>query len=740
MNSVNLGNAAAPLVLIGLTLAGCGPAATPPRPAAPRPPAVPSSMPVAPASQPASPPAARRQQLVDTIHGQRVADPYRWLEQAASAETRAWVKAHAAHARRRLSALPRRAALARRLKELHYVDWSGAPQRRGARYFFTRRHATKEKAVYYWRQGERGEARVLLDPNLLSKRENVSVRGVYVSYDGKKAAYKLSRNNADKASLYVKMVATGQVSTVDVIPGAKYARPSWTPASDGFYYTRLPSDEAIKAAKIKVADIPGHAAVYFHRLGQEPAKDKLVHPHTGDPKAFISASLGRAGRYLLINISHGWASTDVYFRDLREGKRAGFRPLVVGQPNIYWVYPHKGRFYVLTNDGAPRYRIFKVNPRRPARASWRVVVAQHPEDVLDDFAVRGGQLALRYMHRATVRLELVTLAGKRRRVIPMPALGTASGLVGNPEDDAAYWSYSSYLSPTKVYRTSIKRGSSEVYSRVKLRVDASPFVVEQVRYASPRDRTQVSMFVLRRKDLPRDGSTPFLLAGYGGFNISVTPTFRPKYLVWLEQGGGVALPNLRGGGEYGEQWHKAGMLGNKQNVFDDFIGAAQYLIKQGYTSSSKLAVAGGSNGGLLVGAAMVQRPDLFAAVVCRVPLLDMVRYHLFGSGKTWMSEYGNPAKPHDFKFLHAYSPYHQLRQKVAYPALLMMSADSDDRVDPFHARKFTAAVLSATTSNRPVLFRMETDAGHGGGDMIKKRVAATTDAYSFLLSQLAPAP
>jgi prolyl oligopeptidase len=323
--------------------------------------------------------------------------------------------------------------------------------------------------------------------------------------------------------------------------------------------------------------------------------------------------------------------------------------------------------------------------------------------------------------------------------VPLPGLGSSNGLSGNPDEDEAYFSFSSFTRPVEIYRTSVRSGETELWSKVKLPIDPSRYTVEQVFYPS-KDGTRVPMFLVHRRDLPRDGSTPFLLTGYGGFNISETPSFRSGLYAWLEAGGGYALPNLRGGGEYGEEWHRAGMLGSKQNVFDDFIAAAEYLIANDYTRAERLAIRGGSNGGLLVGAALTQRPDLFAAVICDVPLLDMVRYHLFGSGKTWIPEYGSADDKPAFNWLYAYSPYHHVKAGTAYPAVLFRSADSDDRVDPMHARKMTAALQAASTSQKPILLTIETNAGHSGADLVKKTVAQETDVYAFLMDQLGVAP
>ncbi len=684
-------------------------------------------------SWPAGMPETRRQAIVETIHGQQVSDPYRWLE-LMSDETRAWLAAQDNYGRTKLNQLAGRDLLRARIKELSYVEWTSAPQRRGRRYFFARRHQDKEKTVYYFRQGRQGKDQVLIDPNAMSEDGSVSVRGVKASYDGRRVAYKISRNNADEATLQLMDVATRKVSKVDVIEGAKYATPSWTPKGDGFYYTRLPVDKSIK-----VSERPGHAAVYFHKLGQDPRQDRLIHPNTGDPRTFIHADLSRDGRFLFLYVFHGWTRTDVYYKDLRRGKQKGFKPFAVGLKAKFGLFAYRGKIYVHTNLDAPRWRLYAVDPRKVERKDWQEIVAEDPEAVLEDVAVRGKHLALSYLRRASTVLKIARLDGKPVREIELPGIGTASGLVGNPKDDEAYYTFQSFTRPRTVYRTSVRRGGSTLYFETKVPVDPKPFVVEQVSYPS-KDGTKISMFIIRRKDAPKDGSAALMLYGYGGFNISLTPVFRGDYFAWLEQGASLAIPNLRGGGEYGEAWHQAGMRSRKQNVFDDFIAAAEYLIGQGYTRADRLAIRGGSNGGLLVGAAMTQRPELFRAVACHVPLLDMVRYHLFGSGKTWISEYGSADDPALFKALHAYSPYHRIMDAAAYPALLMLTADSDDRVDPMHARKFVAAIQHANRSEHPIWLRVETKSGHGGGDMIKKKVEARTDEYAFLLHELGITP
>jgi prolyl oligopeptidase len=674
-------------------------------------------------------PKTKRQTVVDTLHGVKVSDPYRWLESMKNPETRRWLAAQNAHARARLAKLADRDKLLARLQALSYVESVSPPRRRGKRYFFSRRPKGKEKAIQYYREGKTGAPKVLLDPNTLSKDGSVSLRGFVVSWDGKKVAYKLSQNAADESTLYVMDVASKKVSKIDTIAGAKYAHPSWTPDSKGFYYTRLPVDKSIP-----VADRPGYAAVYYHRLGSDPKSDRLVHRKTGDPQKFIQAAVSRDGRYLFVYLLHGWTRTDVYYR--RRGRnRRGFRKLAVGLDAKFVVIAHKRRFYIHTNYRAPNYRLFRVKPGNVALAKWQEIVPERQHGVLRDVSIVGGKLALRYLQRASTQLELASLDGKKMRQIGLPGIGTAYGLYGQPSDDEAYYIFSSFIQPSTIYETSIKKGGRKRYFKLDVPVDPKPYTIDQVFYRS-KDGTRVSMFIVRKKDLKRDGSTPFLLYGYGGFDINITPRFRATRYVWLEAGGALAYPNLRGGGEYGESWHRAGMLTNKQNVFDDFIYAAQYLIKQGYTKADRLAIQGGSNGGLLMGAAMTQRPELFRAVSCSVPLLDMVRYHLFGSGKTWINEYGSADNEAQFRALYAYSPYHRVKPKTAYPALLMLSADSDDRVDPMHARKFVAAIQHANSGKHPILLRVESKAGHGGGDMIKKRVQRLADDYAFLFSQV----
>jgi prolyl oligopeptidase len=716
-----------------LALAACGPGALemPPTPPTTTPP--PTAAPVATAV-PAAPalayPATRREDTKDVLHGVTVEDPYRWLEDGKSPEVRAWMTAEDDLARAELKKLPERDAIAARLKELFYVDSLGAPRHRGERYFFTRRLAVKEKAVVYWKKGKDGDERVLFDPNTWSTDGSVGLGGWEVTHDGKLVAYQVHKNNSDEATLHVMDVATGKVSDVDVIEGAKYAHASWTPRGDGFYYTWLTTDPAVKDA-----DRPGFAEIRFHKLGDDPKKDRTVRERTGDSSTFLSGYVSRDGHWLIVTVQHGWTAEDVYFADARNPAKIELHPLVVGKKAHYSVEVYKDRFYVTTDEGAARSRVLVADPRKPERDAWKEIVPERADAILEGAGVLGGKLALSYLKNVTSRLEIHDLDGKLVREVPLPGLGSMGGPVGREDEDEAYFSYESFTQPNEIRSLSIKTGETHLYSAVKVPVDPAPYTVEQVFYPS-KDGTRVSMFIVRRKDLQKDGHARALLWGYGGFQVSETSHFAASIYPWLERGGIYAVPNLRGGSEYGEEWHKHGMLLEKQNVFDDLAGAASYLIQEGYTKPDRLAVYGGSNGGLLTGAAITQHPELFSAVVCAVPLLDMVRYHKSGSGATWTEEYGSAENPQQFEAILGYSPYHHVKPGTKYPPLLLLSADSDDRVDPMHARKFAGAMQAASTGG-PVLLRIEKNSGHGGADLLKAEVQKGADRYAFLLAYTA---
>ncbi len=668
-------------------------------------------------------PATRSEAIVDTLHGVQVADPFRWLEDEKSPEVQAWMKAQDTLTRDWLAKVPGRDVLAKRFRELFYVESISTPARRGNRYFYSRTHTDKEKAIVYWREGEHGAEKVLLDPNTWSQDGTVSL-GMWVpSWDGRKVVFAQKPNAADEAVLHVMDVDTGAWSKVDVIEGAKYASPRWTPDNKAFYYEWLPVDPSIP-----VDQRPGYTEIRLHTLGVDPKKDAVVHPRLGDPSTFLFSDLSRDGKYLFVYVVRGWSENDVYWK--RVGEK-DFRLLVKGAGAKYQVLPWKDQFYVVTDEGAPRQRVFRVSPSRPERAAWKEIIPEDPTAALGGVSIVGGHLGLEYLKDAASELRVATLEGKHVRTLELPGVGAASNLVGMEDLDEAYFLFSSFTTPRQVYKTSVSTGKVELWAKVELPVDTERYTVKQVFYPS-KDGTKIPLFLVHLKELKRDGERPTLLYGYGGFNVSIPPAFRSSIIPWLDAGGVYAVANLRGGGEYGKEWHEAGRLHRKQNVFDDFNAAAEYLVRERYTRPDRLAIHGGSNGGLLVGAAMTQRPELYGAVVCSVPLLDMVRYHQFGSGRTWIPEYGTADKVEDFRVLHAYSPYHALKPGVRYPPLLMMSADHDDRVDPMHARKFIGAVQNVPGHTAPALLRIEANAGHGGADQVAKAIESSADLFAFL--------
>jgi len=669
--------------------------------------------------------------VTDTVHGQNIADPYRWLEDEKAPEVQAWMAEQDRYARAQLAKAPHRDELAARLKQLFYYDAVSAPVHRNDRFFYTRKHADKEKTIVYWKQGEAGAEKVLFDPNQWSADGSTGLGGWSPSWDGKYVAYAVKEHNSDEAVTRVFDVAAGKDLPPDTIEGTKYSGASWTPDSHGFYYTWVPP----VGDKVTVADRPGFAEIRYHKLGSPVAGDPVVHPATGNAETFIASHVSRDGHWLVVAIQHGWTSSDLYVKDLRN-KAATWTTLVAGVDANFEIEIWRDQFYIMTNDGAPRNRVFKVDSRHLDRAAWKEIVTQ-TDATLERTAIVGEHLVLTYLRNAANELEIRDLAGKPVRKVELPPLGTSGGISGNPDEDTGYVDYTSFTEPHIIYKTSIKTGKTSEWARITLPVDTAQLATEQVFFPS-KDGTKISMFLLYKKGIKRDGSNPTILNGYGGFNVSLTPSFASSRAAWLERGGVYAIPNLRGGGEYGEDWHRAGKLLLKQNVFDDFIAAAEYLIAERWTSRDHLAISGGSNGGLLVGAAMTQRPELFKAVICAVPLLDMLRFHLFGSGKTWVPEYGSAEDAAQFKALYQYSPYRVAVDAGprAYPAVLFDSADHDDRVDPMHARKLAAMLQAAQTTEAPILLRIERNSGHGGADLVKQQVERSADQLGFLDSLL----
>jgi prolyl oligopeptidase len=678
--------------------------------------------------KPAYPP-TRADNVIERLHGIAVADPYRWLEDGDSPEVRTWVEKQNAFTRSVLDGLPGREKIHDRLGTLLEIGFQGTPAPVKGRYFYTRREGQQNQPVLYVRDDLKGKERALLDPNQLAADGSVALDWWYPSRDGRLLAYGLSRHGNEQSTLRVRDVATGK-DRGDVIGRTRACSLTWLPDGSGFYYTRYPADP-------NKGEDNYHRHVFFHKLGTDPATDVDVFGEGRAKEDWPNVTLSPDGRWLVVTAEQGWSRSEVYFKDRsRDGGR--FEPLVEGVSALFSVTARNDRFYVLTNDGAPRYRLYRVDPLKPARPAWQEIIAEGP-DVLDGIAAVGDSLVAQYMHKASARLRLFDRDGKPRAEVELPTLGSLTGLGGEWDGDELFFGFQSFTRPQNVYRLDLRAGKTDLWAQVKADIDFSAYEVQQVTYPSAdRARTPVTMFLAHKKGLKPDGKTPTLLHGYGGFNVSLTPVFNAARFLFLERGGLVAVAHLRGGGEYGEDWHRAGMLGHKQNVFDDFLGAAEWLIAKGYTDRDHLAIQGGSNGGLLVGAALTQRPDLFRAAVCQVPLLDMVRYHKFLIARLWIPEYGSSEQANEFRWLYAYSPYHHVKDGTKYPAVLLEAAESDTRVDALHARKMAARLQAATASgaDRPVLLRLEPKAGHGAGKPRSQVLGELTDTWSFLFWQL----
>lgn len=662
----------------------------------------------------------------EILHGETITDPYRWLEDGESPETVAWTLAQNRHTEAWLAASPHRERIRRRLGELLQIGALGTPIPAHGRYFYQRREGTQDQPVLYLREGLHGEDRVLIDPVQLDATGTTALDWYFPSDDGCLLAYGLSTNGSEESVLHLMEVGTGKLLP-DRIPGTRATEVAWLPDSSGFYYARYPTPGTVPDDESQY-----HRAIYFHRLGGDPASDTLIF-QPARKEHWPGVDLSLDGRWLVISVARTFDHTDVHLQDLASG--GPLVPVVRDLPHAFDAQVVAGRLYVRTNFRSPEYGVFVADPGRPALEHWTEIVPARTGAVLDGLQVTRGRLVLSYVERAASRLRLADLDGKHIREVRLPAIGSVFGWGAEPDGDELFYGFSSYTFPPSVYRVDLTNGNQRLWRRVEADIHPERFQVDQVSFPS-KDGTAISMFLIHPRDLARDGQAPAYLTGYGGFNISMTPGFSRSLLLWLEQGGVVAIPNLRGGGEYGEAWHQGGMLGNKQNTFDDFIAAAEWLIRERYTSSDRLAIAGGSNGGLLIGAVLTQRPELIRAAVIQVPLLDMLRYHRFRIARLWIPEYGSAEDPEQFRWLRAYSPYHHVRDGVPYPAVLLATAEADTRVDPLHARKMAARLQAASSSDGPVLLRLESQAGHGAGKPVSKVLEELTDAWTFVTEAL----
>jgi len=681
------------------------------------------------------PPKAKTVPVEETLHGQKIVDPYRWMENADSPETQEYVRQQLAHTRSVLDPLPGRAKIHARVAELLTVGTLGTPQVGGDYYFYSRREGNQNQPVLYVRKGVNGEDRVLVDVNKLAADGTVALDWWYPTRNGQYVVYGTSPSGSEVSTLRIIETSTGNLLP-DIIERTRAASIAWKPDNSGFYYTRYP-----KKGEVPAGEEMYNRHVFYHQVGSDSANDPLVFGQGRDPQDWPNVGLSDDGRYLLVAVEQGWTKIELFLQDLA-AKGSKLERITTGKDFLYIPEMYKGDLYIRSNEDAPRYRVFKAPLANPERANWKEVVPQ-ASAVLANSDIVGGRIFAHYQQDATSRMRLIALDGKQLGEVKLPTLGNIEDLSrdynlgGDHDGKEAFFVFQSFTIPMTAYRYDLETNQLAPWATVKAPVDPSPYEVKQVFYNS-KDGTRVPMFIVHRKGLKLDGRNPTLLSGYGGFNVTNSPVFLRSSYLWLERGGVYALANLRGGAEYGEDWHRAGMLANKQNVFDDFIAAAEYLIKQKYTSSDRLAIQGGSNGGLLVGAVMTQRPELFRAVICQVPLLDMLRYQNFQIAKLWIPEYGSAENPEQFKWLYAYSPYHHVKPGTLYPATLIMTADSDTRVDPMHAKKM-AAKLQAEAKNgpdRPILLRIEPKAGHGAGKPISKLVEEGTDIWSFLFWQM----
>jgi prolyl oligopeptidase len=686
-------------------------------------------------SVPSGPPKVKVAPVEETLHGRKIVDPYRYLENPADADTRLYVEQELRYTRSLLDPLPGRDKINARLSQLLEIGTVGAPQLGGKYYFHTRREGNQNQPVLYVREGLNEKDRVLVDVNKMSSDGTVALDWWYASDDGKYIAYGTSANGSENSTLHIVETATGTVLP-DTIEHTRFASLAWLNDSSAFYYTRHP-----RKGEVPEGEEVYHGKVFFHRIGSDPAQDPYIFGEGRNPQDSPNITLSEDNRWLLIDVSEGWTKSEMYLQDL-QSKNPPVE-ITTGKNFLYGAEFFAGKLYITTNEDAPHYRVFVADATNPKRENWKELIPAS-DAVLQNASVTGGKLLAQYEHNATSELKLFDLGGKKLGDISLPAIGSVFTASGRYDRSEIFFGFQSFTAPPSIYRVDLNGLKSELWAKVDApSIDPAAYDVQQLWYAS-KDGTKVPMFVVSKKGIERNGKNPTLLTGYGGFNVSLTPLFNRSMYLWMEHGGIYAVANLRGGAEFGEDWHRAGMLEKKQNVFDDFIAAGEFLISQKFTDKDHLAIYGGSNGGLLMGVMITQRPDLFRAVVCAVPLLDMLRYQNFQIAKLWIPEYGSSEDATQFEWLYAYSPYHHVKAGQEYPSILFMTGDTDTRVDPMHAKKM-AALMQAEAKNgaskeRPILLRIETKAGHGQGKPVAKQIEESTDMYSFLFWQLGMKP
>ena len=675
-------------------------------------------------------PHTRTVDQVDDYHGTKVVDPYRWLEDTDSPDTREWIEAENKLTFHYLEQIPYRQAIHDRLKTLWNYERYGVPEQQGGRYFYQHNTGLQNQSVLLVADSLTAEPRLLLDPNTLSADGTVALVGHAVSDDGKLLAYGTAASGSDWMEWHVRDVETAK-DLPDTLRWVKFSGASWTKDGKGFFYSRY--DEPKAGAPLRDANY--FHKLYYHRLGTAQSEDKLIYDRPDNKELGFGGDVTDDGHYLIITVWQGTSPKNrLYYKDLTDPNAQVVKLLDDFDAEYRFIDNDGPTFWIKTDLDAPRGRVIAIDTRHPDRTNWKTIVPQGA-DKLEHANVINNKFVLGYLKDAQTEVRLVDLEGKFLSTVDLPGIGTAEGFGGKRKDKETFYGFTSFINPTTIYRYDFSGTKSSVFRKPKVDFDSTRYETKQVFYNS-KDGTRVPMFITAKKGLKLDGQNPVLLYAYGGFNVSLTPAFSVGNAVWLEMGGVYAQPNLRGGGEYGEEWHEAGTLLRKQNVFDDFIAAGEWLIANKYTSPGKLAIRGGSNGGLLVGACMTQRPDLFGATLPAVGVMDMLRFHKFTIGWAWTSDYGSSDDATQFKAIYAYSPLHNLKPGTKYPATLVTTADHDDRVVPGHSFKFAATLQADQAGPAPVLIRIETKAGHGAGKPISKQIEETADSWAFVARNL----
>ena len=674
-------------------------------------------------------PETKRGDLVETLHGTPVADPYRWLEDDVrkNPEVRNWVDAQSKLTADYLKAIPQRETIQKKLTELWNYEKIGVPAKHGDRYYFFKNDGLQNQSVFYSQETLDGPAKVLMDPNTWSKDGTVALGSISFSDDGKLVAYATSEAGSDWTTWRVKDSATGK-NLDDELKWVKFSGLAWTKDGKGFFYSRF--DEPKKDAQFQSLNL--NQKLMFHKLGTTQAEDVVVYQRSDQPTWSFYGNITDDGKWLVFTARTGTdARNRLYVKDLSKPLTDAPVEVVDNFDNEYTLVEGMGTvLYFKTDLKAPNGRVIAIDMANPGRDNWKEIIPEAKE-ALRDVGLVGGHLIASYLKDAKTQVKLFDPAGKFVREVVFPGIGTATGFDGKPSETETFYSFSGYATPPTIYRYDVKTGETKLLRQAKVKFDPSLYETKQVFYPS-RDGTKIPMFITAKKGIKLDGNNPTLLYGYGGFNIPMTPAFSIPIATWIDMGGVYAVANLRGGGEYGKDWHKAGTKERKQNVFDDFITAAEYLIAEKYTSTPKLAIRGGSNGGLLVGACMAQRPDLYGACLPHVGVMDMLRFHKFTAGRYWVDDYGSPDKAEEFASLVKYSPYHNLKPGTKYPPTMVITADTDDRVVPGHSFKFAAQLQYCHKGDAPVLARIETRAGHGAGKPTAKLIEEVADEYAFL--------